>query len=56
MTKYLLKEIKLDAPEGFQHDGTFFQHGREIYNGGYGRQGSTFICKILSAFAETKFK
>ncbi len=53
MLDYLYKEIKVDAPEGFQSDGTYFQHNQLLYTGGYGRQGALMIAKIASAFDKT---
>lgn len=39
--------------EGFQDDGTYYQHGNQLYNGGYGRQGVLTICRMLAAFTRT---
>lgn len=41
--------------EGFQDDGSYFQHGNQLYNGGYGRQGVLTLCRILSAFNHQDF-
>lgn len=54
MLDYLYNEIKLDANEGFQSDGTYFQHDHLLYTGGYGRQGAIMLAKIASAFANTR--
>lgn len=51
MINRVIEEIKEDETEGFQHDGSFFQHGKEIYTGGYGRQASTFLTRIIASFA-----
>ncbi|XQP55296.1 MAG: polysaccharide lyase family 8 super-sandwich domain-containing protein [Mycoplasmoidaceae bacterium] len=56
MFKYLAQEIKLDDNEGFQSDGTYFQHQHLLYTGGYGRQGALLLAKIASAFNDTDFK
>lgn len=54
MLDYLYEEVKVDANEGFQSDGTYFQHDHLLYTGGYGRQGAIMLAKIASAFANTK--
>ncbi|MCQ2956520.1 MAG: hypothetical protein MJ233_01280 [Mycoplasmoidaceae bacterium] len=46
-------EIKLDKDEGFQSDGSYFQHGHQLYSGGYGRQGALLLAKIASAFIDS---
>lgn len=53
MLDYVFAEIKQDAPEGFQSDGTYFQHNQLLYTGGYGRQGALMLAKIASAFDNT---
>lgn len=56
MIKYVSDGIVEDEDEGFQHDGTFFQHGRQIYNGGYGRQAPTLLAPIIASFAGSGYK
>ncbi|MCQ3915747.1 MAG: hypothetical protein MJ195_03460 [Mycoplasmoidaceae bacterium] len=46
-------EIALDKNEGFQTDGTYYQHGHQLYTGGYGRQGALLLAKIASAFVNS---
>ncbi len=36
-SRYICGEISIGADEGIQEDGSFFQHGRRLYSGGYGR-------------------
>ena len=36
-SRYVCGEISIGANEGIQEDGSFFQHGRRLYSGGYGR-------------------
>ena len=36
-SRYVCGEISIGADEGIQRDGSFFQHGRRLYSGGYGR-------------------
>lgn len=38
------KEVAVDRPEGIRPDGSFFQHGRQMYNGGYGKN---FACDLV---------
>lgn len=54
MTYYVGQEIRQGAEEGFQSDGTYFQHNKLLYTGGYGRQGALLLAKIASAFRDTK--
>lgn len=49
-------EIELDKNEGFQSDGSYFQHGHQLYTGGYGRQGALLLAKIASAFVNSDIK
>lgn len=53
MFDYVGEEIKQDAQEGFQSDGTYFQHRKLLYTGGYGRQGALLLAKIASAFKDS---
>lgn len=46
-------EIALDKNEGFQSDGTYYQHGHQLYTGGYGRQGALLLAKIAAAFVDS---
>ncbi|MCQ3914605.1 MAG: hypothetical protein MJ201_02215 [Mycoplasmoidaceae bacterium] len=50
------KGIVEDDYEGFQSDGTFFQHGRLVYNGGYGRQAATLLTQIFATFAGSGYE
>ncbi len=47
------EEIKFDKDEGFKSDGSYFQHGHQLYTGGYGRQGALLLAKIASAFIDS---
>lgn len=56
MFYYVGNEIQLDQEDGFQSDGSYFQHGKQLYSGGYGRQGALILAKIASAFNDTDFR
>lgn len=53
VNQYLLPGIEQDKEESFQSDGTFFQHGKMIQSGSYGRQGIIRLAKIAAAYANT---
>lgn len=53
VNQYLLPGIDQDKEESFQSDGTFFQHGRMIQSGSYGRQGIIRLSKIAAAYTNT---
>lgn len=50
--KRLEKEMTY-GDEGFQEDGTFYQHGHLIQNGSYGLEGALNITRVLSNFKDT---
>lgn len=56
MWNYVTPQIFVDKDEGFQSDGSYFQHGRQLYTGGYGRQGAILLSKIASAFIGSKYE
>lgn len=56
MYEKVFNEIVLDNDEGFQSDGSYFQHGHQLYTGGYGRQGALLLAKIVSAFVNSDIK
>lgn len=47
--------IKYSTGEGFQCDGSFFQHGQQLYIGGYGDEILKGITQIAGYAAGTKF-
>lgn len=49
------EEIKIDN-EGIQPDGSFFQHGRRLYSGGYGRAFAYDISKLSYYLQGTKYQ
>lgn len=49
------QEITNDKREGFQKDGTFFQHGRQVQNVSYGKCAMR-IAKTLYQLRSTEFK
>lgn len=53
VSTYLLPGIAENKEEGFQSDGAFFQHGRMIQSGSYGRQGMIRLSKIAATVANT---
>ncbi|MBP3323210.1 MAG: hypothetical protein J6M16_03355 [Clostridia bacterium] len=51
----IAEEIKYDR-EGIQKDGSFFQHGRRLYSGGYGRAFAYDISQLAFLMQGTKYQ
>ncbi len=49
------QEIRDDQPEGIQADASFFQHGRQLYTGGYGMAFADDIPRLLRMTRGTRF-
>ena len=49
------EEIRIDK-EGIQNDGSFFQHGRRLYSGGYGRSFAYDIAQLIYVLQNTKYQ
>lgn len=47
------KTINQDGVEGYQHDGSFFQHGRLLQTGSYGIEGTTKIANVITMLSGT---
>ena len=50
-SEYLQKDVRISTDEGIQPDGSFHQHGAQLYNGGYGYgfiQDSTYYAQLLA--------
>lgn len=54
--KYAHGEIIIGAHEGIQNDGSFFQHGRLLYSGGYGRSFAGDISTLAYIFGGTQYQ
>lgn len=50
VNQYLLPGITENEKEGFQDDGSFFQHGKVLQSGCYGRQGLIRLIKIMKTY------
>lgn len=50
------EEIRTDAPEGIQSDGSFFQHGPRLYSGGYGRSFANSIAWLAYLTQGTEYQ
>lgn len=50
-----LSTLSYTAGEGFQMDGTFFQHGPQLYIGGYGEEVLKAAVNVASMFVGTSF-
>ncbi len=49
------REISIGT-EGIQSDGSFFQHGRRLYSGGYGRSFAYDIAQLVYLLQGTKYQ
>ncbi|MBE6704297.1 MAG: hypothetical protein E7583_03450 [Ruminococcaceae bacterium] len=49
-------EITVGNFEGIQKDGSFFQHGRLLYSGGYGRSFALDVARMIYIFDGTKYQ
>lgn len=52
---YIKKEIRITTSEGIQPDFSFYQHGAQLYNGGYGLGFIDDTCLWISLTQGTKF-
>ena len=51
-----LSALSYTVEEGFQHDGSFFQHGPQLYIGGYGEEILKATTQIASLFVGTNIE
>lgn len=51
--KYASNTIKEGEKEGYQHDGSFFQHGKLLQTGSYGIEGTTKLANVISMLKGT---
>lgn len=49
-------ELIVGAHEGIQHDGSFFQHGRLLYSGGYGRSFAADVATLVYILDGTEYR
>lgn len=49
------QEVNNSGPEGIQPDASFFQHGRQFYNGGYGRNFALDMTRLAHLAHDTPY-
>ncbi|MCQ2794960.1 MAG: hypothetical protein MJ214_01960 [Bacilli bacterium] len=54
--KRIEDEINVLHKEGFQQDGSFFQHGQQVQIASYGKEGIIRMAKVLRAISSTGHK